>query len=89
MRALIAPLPQNARGVARLGRRERRGQRLRRPFADRRDNRLRTTARRQIDCRHPEPATVISSVARVSVFCDCATHKFLMTARVSQACEVA
>ena len=60
--------------------------RLLRAFAGRR---LRTTARRQIDCRHPEPATVISSVARVSVFCDCATHKFLMTARVSQACEVA
>ena len=37
----------------------------------------------------PQLMAMIESVARASIFCDCAVHKLLMTARVSREGEVA
>jgi hypothetical protein len=34
------------------------------------------------------PATLITNVARATVFCDCAAHKFFLTPRDSQAGQV-
>ncbi len=37
----------------------------------------------------PQLMAMIESVARASIFCDCAAHKIFMTARVRPAGEVA